>query len=224
MTLTLEQWKSHRAQVISLLESFTGIFVISQLHFNNTDVIKLINRNEWLVDDLANEVLAAIKLSNNAIDSELESVLLEALTNPAPDLEFQVRGSWSFSNAKRNVNHPDFRAYALWLLDDLTDDEIETLTPVLRIWNLKGEWLQYTVANSIGNLLANDSRQKRIIKAIESGKCKAQRFPELHRKSDRDAVGAVLCELHHAGKVSRISHLIIEPEQAEKVFVQAASG
>jgi len=104
---------------------------------------------------------------------------------------------WNIKGTSVGVEDAETRAWAEFIIDNLTTKNKEILSGVLPFTVKHNGWLDSVTAGLFGSVIRD--RVNALQKAIVANQVNSYTIPTLNRQHDRYAVGAVICELIHAG-------------------------
>lgn len=111
-------------------------------------------------------------------------------------------------NCRVELDHPNTRAWAVFIIENLTKANKETLSGVLPFMVKHYGWLHDDIAGLFGSVVKD--RISALVKAIDSGKVESTKYPTLTYQREREIVGAAICELISQGYESEFFKEITE--------------
>lgn len=112
----------------------------------------------------------------------------------------QITPSYDWPNLTKcrvELEHPDTRAWAVFIIDNLTKANKETLSGILPFMVKHYGWLHDDIAGLFGSVI--EDRTSALVKAVDSGKVESTKYPTLSYQREREIVGAAICELISQG-------------------------
>ncbi len=112
---------------------------------------------------------------------------------PNQDKTITPKHTWKLQGCRVGLEDPDTRAWAEYIINNLTKKNEEILSGVLPMMLKHFGWLNEDVAGLFGSVI--EDRTKALIDAIHNNKVNSDKYPTLTFQRERHVVGAAICEL-----------------------------
>lgn len=122
---------------------------------------------------------------------------INKVSQPMTEQSITPTYDWNLKNCRVKIDDPDTRAWAEFVINNLTKSNKDVLQGTLPVTLMMNGWLSEDTAMMFSSII--EDRWKAMVKAVDNGKLKSKTYPSLGYQRERHVVGAAICELMSQG-------------------------